>query len=98
MNRTQILFILAMPFLFCLGVFLWQANPLLILVPLGIGGIVLIGVFIAFIISAELTTFEAWDLLIRSVLFRLGFKVNPPKSLADDEDDEYEHSHEGHEH
>ena len=97
MNRSQIIFILAMPFLFCMGVFLWQANPLFILVPLGIGGIVLLGLLIAFIISAELTSFEAWDLLIRSVLFRLGFKVNPPKKL-DFEDEDHDHSHEGHEH
>jgi hypothetical protein len=92
MTRAQIITILVMPFLFCLGVFLWQANPLLILVPLGIGGIVLVGLLIAFIISAELTTFDAWDLLIRSVLFRLGFKVNPPKNL-DFEEDEHDHRH-----
>jgi hypothetical protein len=97
MTRAQIIVILALPFLFCIGVFLWQANPLLILVPLGIGGIVLPGLLIAFIISAELTTFDAWDLLIRSVLFRLGFNVSPPKNL-DFEDDEHDHNHEGHEH
>jgi hypothetical protein len=96
MSRAQIIFILAMPFIFCLGVFFWQANPLYILLPLGLGGIALLGLFIAFIFSAELTTFDAWDLLIRSVLFRLGFNVQPPKSLAHEhnEDD----NHEGHEH
>lgn len=97
MNRKLIILILALPFIFCLGVLIWQANPLYILVPLGLAGLVLLGVFVAFIISAELTSFEAWDLLIRSVLFRLGFKVNPPKSLAH-EHDEDEHHHEGHEH
>ena len=93
MTRTQIIFILALPIIFCLGVFLWQANPLFVLVPLGIAGIALIGLFISFVISAELTSFEAWDLLIRSVLFRLGFKVNPPKSLDDEEEHDHEHKH-----
>lgn len=96
MNRAQILFILASPIVLCLGFFLWQANPLLILVPLGLIGLLLLGLLIAFIISAELTSFEAWDLLIRSVLFRLGFKVNPPKNLQHDHDEE--DGHEGHLH
>lgn len=93
MTRSQIILILALPFIFCLGFFLWQANPLFVLVPFGLAGIALAGLFISFIISAELTSFEAWDLLIRSILFRLGFKVNPPKSLDDDEH-EHEHHHE----
>lgn len=102
MNRAW--FILILLILIGLGAlfFLWTINPLLILVPCGIGFILFLLTFLAFIRAAELTTFADWDLLIRSLLHRLGFQIQPPKSLIHDHDlsepENWEHHHHNHEH
>lgn len=100
MKLRVIIFILILSLLGLIW-FLWSINPLLILVPCGIGFILFILTTIAFIYSAELTTFDDWDLLIRSILYRLGFQVQPPKSLIhehDLSDPEHWHQHEREEH
>jgi len=107
MNRGAIILILTMPFWLGILLFIWSLNPILILVPCGIGFILFLITAIAFIRSAELTTFDDWDLLIRSILFRLGFQVNPPKSLMHEHDlsdpehwilHDHHHDHEEHDH
>jgi hypothetical protein len=104
MKRAWLILISIM--LFGLGalLFLWSQSPWLILVPCAIGFLL----FLAFIQAAELTTFDDWDLLIRSLLHRLGFQVQPPKSLMHDHDidieqpetweEHHKHHHEHEEH
>jgi len=102
MKRAWIILILTMPFWVGVLFFLWSLNPWLILAPCGIVFVLFLLAFFAFIRAAELTTFEDWDLLIRSVLHRLGFQVQPPKSLIHDHDlsepENWEHNHEHEEH
>jgi hypothetical protein len=80
--------ILILTILFGLGalLLLWSLSPWLILVPCAIGFLL----FFAFIRAAELTTFDDWDLLIRSLLHRLGFQVQAPKSLMHDHDHDHD--------
>ncbi|MGB7342325.1 MAG: hypothetical protein WBC91_25735 [Phototrophicaceae bacterium] len=92
MNRLQMsLLLLTMPFWLGILMLLWLRNPLLILIPCGL--IIMIGLVIAglLIYAADLRTRDDWDLVIRSVLHRLGFSVAPPKSLMDDSDLELHH-------
>lgn len=104
MNRGRIAFILMIPLGFGASYFLWSLNPWLILAPCGIGFVLFLLTSFAFIRAAELTTFDDWDLLIRSALHRLGFQVQPPKSLihdhdlSDPENWEQYHNHEHEEH
>lgn len=95
MSRTQfVILMLTMPIWLAMAIILWDKNPLFILIPCGIASIGFIAVFISFIFAAELKTVDDWDLVIRSILHRLGFKVQPPKSLMNDiELDNPEHWH-----
>ncbi|GAB5493145.1 MAG: hypothetical protein Phog2KO_33600 [Phototrophicaceae bacterium] len=102
MSRTQLtILILTMPFWLGMMMVLWAKNPLFIVVPcgaIGLGGIALIGTLLY---GAEIRTAEDWDLVIRSVLHRLGFSVKPPKSLLDDielDNPELWHNHNEHQH
>lgn len=63
-------------------------NPFYIVVPCGgllLGGTILAGMLLY---AAEIRTFDDWDLVIRSVLHRLGFAVAPPASLREHHHDE----------
>lgn len=97
LKRAWIILVFALLLICGLPLFLWTINPLLILAPFGIAIILFLLLLIAFIHSAEFTSFEDWDLLIRSVLFRLGFQVQPPKSLMHEHDlsdpEHWEHHH-----
>lgn len=104
MSRTQLtILILTMPFWLGMMMVLWAKNPLFILVPCGLisfGFLLLAG---SLLYAAEIKTRADWDLLIRSVLHRLGFSVQPPKSLIDDYDLNLEnpdmwHNHNEHHH
>ncbi|MGJ3239073.1 MAG: hypothetical protein ACFE0Q_10250 [Anaerolineae bacterium] len=82
MDRVRwAILLLTMPFWLGLGLVLWARNPLLILIPCGMGGLIMFSLTGALIYAAELRTRADWDLVIRSVLHRLGFKVAPPASL-----------------
>ena len=85
MSRTQlILILLTMPFWLGMAMVLWTKNPLFILIPCGLLFLVFLIAGGAFAYAAELRTGDDWDLVIRSVLHRLGFHVQPPKSLMTD--------------
>lgn len=95
MNRVQLsLLLLTMPFWLGILILLWMRNPFLILIPCGvlIFGMLIIVAFLFFV--AEIRTHDDWDLVIRSVLHRLGFSVAPPKNLMDDTDLDHTHDHE----
>lgn len=97
MRRTQLIIILlTMPFWLGIIMVLWIKNPLFILIPCGV--IFLIILFMAglFAYATELRTGDDLDLVVRSVLHRLGFNVEAPKSLMKDinlEDVEGWHHH-----
>jgi hypothetical protein len=99
MNRGTIILILTMPFWLGGLLLIGSLNPLLILVPCGIVFILFLLTAIAFIHSAELRTFDDWDLVIRSILYRLGVQVQPPKSLMHEHEldlsnpENWEHHH-----
>ncbi len=106
MKRTQlILILLTMPFWLGIAMVLWAKNPLFILIPCGLVFLVFLITGGALAYAAELRTSDDWDLVIRSVLYRLGFKVQPPKSLMKDIDLEdvegwhhHHHDDEAHQH
>ncbi len=85
MSRSQVvIIILTMPFWLGAAMVLWVKDPLLILVPCGIMGLGIVVWVGLLLYAAEIRTRADWDLLIRSVLHRLGFSVQPPESLMDD--------------
>lgn len=106
MSRTQlVLILLTMPFWLGMAMVLWAKSPLFILIPCGIIFLLFLVIGGAFAYVAELRTGDDWDLVIRSILHRLGFKVQPPKSLMRDIDLEdvedwhhHDHNHTEHEH
>lgn len=98
MSRSQIIIlILTMPFWLGTLMVLWVKNPLFILVPVGVITFGLLVLASTLLYAAEIKTRDDWDLLIRSILHRLGFAVQPPKSLHDDSD-LHIHHHSKHQH
>lgn len=106
MRRTQlVLILLTMPFWLGMLMVLWVKNPLFILLPCGAIFLLLLVIGAVFVYATELRTIDDWDLVIRSILHRLGFNVAPPESLMQDIDLEdvegwhhHHHEHSEHEH
>ncbi len=102
MSRTQlIILILSMPLWLGMMMVLWVRSPLLILVPCGVVSLGLLIWLGLLLYAAEIKTRDDWDLLVRSILHRLGFSVQPPKSLSDDlnlDNPDLWHNHNEHQH
>lgn len=99
MSRSNLVIaLLTMPFWLGILLLIWSLNPLFVIVPIGIVLFIIIGVIASILYAAEIRTREDWDLVIRSILHRLGFNVAPPASLMNDFDsidnpDTWQHHH-----